>query len=165
MRSDPNKARLTGSLSLNQLECNLKRVFLGFLVLTAMLFLPLTVALVNAWSDSFRMYPPVLIPLLKVAPALLFGIVASYCIVVASGVKARLRRPIKGANLMLAGAVLSIAFPALLAAMAIQGSKSAFLQFVTNYGLTNYPAFIVLIAGAWHVLTHLEPRADQRRDT
>jgi hypothetical protein len=139
----------------------LKRIYLGLVALAALMVLPLSGALVNSWNETHHVQTA-MVPLLKFASALLVGAVAAHILVLVSGLKARLATPPPGTNVMLAGAMMFALVPACLALLMVVGVR--FLAFIPVYGLTHYPALIVLIVGACRVLRHLKPRVASQDD-
>ena len=138
------------------MEKNLKRIYFGLIILAELMLLPLTGALVNGWNDIHPLQTA-LVPLLKIGFALLLGVVAVHLFTVRSGLKARLALRPRGANVMLAGILIFAGLPAILAVLLWLGVMPGFLKFFAMYGLTNYPATIVLLVGAMRVLMYLKP--------
>lgn len=135
----------------------MKRIVLGLIVLAILTVVPISAALVNAWNDEQLLQPPALVPLLKIVSAILVGAVGALLFIRMSGLRGRLAARPKGASLMLAGSLMFIAFPALLAVLAHTHNQVAILSFFPAYGLTQFPAYLILMVGAIRVLLHLEP--------
>lgn len=135
----------------------MKRIYFGLIMLGVLMVFPLSGALVNGWNDIHPLPAPALVPLLKIVSAFLVGAIGAHLFTVMSGLKGRLAKQPPGANVMLAGALLAFGFPACLAALIYWNVAPAFLRFLPMNGLTQYPAYIVLLVGAFRVMLHLEP--------
>lgn len=135
----------------------MKRIYFGLMILGALMLLPLSGAVVNGWNDIHPL-ERALVPFLKIVSALLVGAAVAHSFIVMSALKSRLATRPPGANVMLAGLLIFVGLPSFLALLLSLRMMPEFPRFFAEYGLTNYPATIVLLVGAFRVLMHLEPR-------
>lgn len=135
----------------------MKRIYAGFVVLATLIMMPLSAAITMTWADQAPFDPPILLPLMKVGLALAAGLVLVVLFARRSALRFRVALHHPGASLMLAGTVLTLTLPTVLAVIIVKSVGIPPGAWIVAHGLQSYPGFIVLCAGAWQVLRNLGP--------